>query len=176
MTAEEFARLPDDGRRWQELVQGQVIAMAPANWRHSRLARVISTRLGLYVHQRALGEVLVEHGFLLARQPDTVRAPDVAFVQSLRLPVDESVIVWFEGPPDLAIEVVSPNDTLTEVQQKVSQYLTAGCRLVWVVEPGSRTVTVYRPDGTARLLRLADMLSGEEVVPGFELALAELFG
>lgn len=101
--------------------------------------------------------------------------PDVSFVSAARLPPPELRTSYFEGAPDLAVEVVSPGDTATEVIEKVHEYLAAGTRLVWVADPKPRTVTAYRPDGSAYVYREADTLSGEEVLPGFTVLVRQLF-
>ena len=104
---------------------------------------------------------------------DTVRAPDVAFVARERYP-NGLPKEFVDGPPDIAVEVVSPSDTHAEVMVKVGEYLDAGARLVWVVSRGTRSVTVHRPDGTAHTLRGDDILSGEDVLPSFEIRVGEL--
>ncbi len=118
---------------------------------------------------------MVESGFLLASQPDTVRGPDISFAAAERVPSEGLPEGFFPGAPDLAVEIVSPGDTDVEVQDKVMDYLTHGTRRVWVVRPRQQTVTVHRPDGTARLLQGKDVLDGEDVVPGFTFLLQELF-
>jgi Uma2 family endonuclease len=121
------------------------------------------------------GGVLVHAGFVLATDPDTVRLPDVAYVSATRVP--ESGYgnrLWRLGP-DLAVEVISPSNTWTEIQKKVTDYFGAGTPLVWVVDPPTRTVTVYRPDVRAERLDESGELDGEDVLPGFRLRLAEYF-
>lgn len=132
--------------------------------------------LASYVDGESLGVVFgAETGFLIARDPDTVRAPDVAFVSAGRvgatLPKG-----FFPGPPDLAVEVLSPEDRASEVLAKVGDWLEAGCRLVWVVDPRTRTVTVYRGLSEVRVLRNGETLSGEDVVPGFSAPVSRVFG
>lgn len=116
-------------------------------------------------------------GFVLSLpgDPERVRAPDVAFVPTARLPGGQLPQGFLRTAPDLAAEVLSPSDDPVEVQQRVRDLLEAGCRLLWIVAPRARTVTAYRTDGSARLLREPEPLDGEDVVPGFSLALAELF-
>ncbi len=174
MTAEDLWGLPEDGYHY-ELVKGELIRMSPPGIEHGDIASELSARLRMHAKSHKLGRVLVEAGFNLARHPDTVRGPDVAFLSSARIPPQGLPRGFFEGAPDLAVEIVSPSETASEVQEKVQDYLTHGTRLVWVVEPGTRTVVVYRADGSARLLRDEDTLEGEDVVPGFTVKVAELF-
>ncbi len=173
LTAEDLWRMPRDGRRYQ-LVKGELVEMTPVGRRHGRIALKLGSALGSYVDAQKLGETMVETGFCLECQPDTVRAPDVSFLSTERLPPEDHE-GFVSGAPDLAVEIVSPGEKDSDVQDKVMDYLAHGTRLVWVVRPEQRTVTVYRPDGTARLLREGDALEGEEVVPGFKLALKDLF-
>jgi Uma2 family endonuclease len=118
---------------------------------------------------------LVETGFRLTTDPDTVLAPDVSFISSARIPATGLPEGYFPGAPDLAIEIVSPGDLDEEVQAKVAAYLQSGSKLVWVLRPKRRTVTVHHPDGTARTLGVNDTLSGESLLPDFSLPLRELF-
>jgi Uma2 family endonuclease len=175
ITAEEFFRMPEpaDGSR-QELVRGVVITMPPPGGRHGACCSRVDRRLGTFVEERGLGTVCAnDTGFITERDPDTVRGPDLAFWSKDRLPeVPESYI---EVPPDLAVEVVSPNDHYSRVQNKVRQYLSRGVRIVWVVDPEDRSVTVYRSLQQAAILGEKDALSGEDVLPGFQCAGGELF-
>ena len=173
MTAEQLLQLPDDGMR-HELVEGELRTMAPAGARHGLIAAALLVRVGSFVEERRSGAVLAaETGFRLRRDPDTVRAPDVAFVRADRL-AEAEVPGFAELAPDLVAEVVSPNDRAAEVTGKALAWLDAGVRLVWVVDPEIRTVTVYRRDGVT-VLRAGDVLDGEDVLPGFVLPLPELW-
>lgn len=174
MTAEQLLAAPELGRC--ELVRGGLILMSPAGSEHGWIGMRLAGPLTAYVEERQLGAVfLAETGFLIARDPDTVRAPDVAFVRAERvggtLPKG-----FFPGPPDLAVEVLSPEDRASEVLAKVGDWLEAGCRLVWVVDPRTRTATVYRGLSEVRVLRNEETLSGEDVVPGFSVAVSRVFG
>jgi Uma2 family endonuclease len=119
-----------------------------------------------------------ETGFVLGRDPDTVLGPDAAVVRTERLPPPAEQQGFLERAPDLAVEIVSPNDRWTTVSGKVDAYLAAGVQLVWVIEPGAQAVRVFTPDGTERRLRANDgaVLEAEPVLPGFRLELRELFG
>jgi Uma2 family endonuclease len=173
MTAEQLLDLPDDGMR-HELVEGALRTIAPAGGEHGRIGARLLIRIGVFVEVQRLGEVFTaETGFWLERNPDTVRAPDVAFVRADRMP-DARVPGFVPLAPDLVAEVVSPNDRAVEVAGKALSWLDAGVRLVWVVDPENRTVTVYRPDGVG-VLRGQDVLDGEDVMPGFALPLSEVW-
>ena len=175
LTAEELFDRDDDGRRY-ELVRGELYEVSPASPRSSAIAGLIVWWLWSFVRPRALGKVFPpDAGFILARNPDVVRAPDAAFVRADRLPSEPEQDFFLALAPDLAVEVVSPSDRMTDVNDKVAEYRVAGVRLVWVVEPRARRATVYRPDGSAHVLGPADSLDGEDVLPGFRLPLAELF-
>ena len=121
----------------------------------------------------ALGRVLPEVGFKLTSDPDTVRGPDIAFISSGRLP-DPEPAGFADFAPDLAVEVMSPGDRPGEVLAKVADWLSAGTRMVWVLDPARRVARVYREDGTERILTAAESLDGEDVLPGFSSPLAEI--
>ena len=173
-TAEELLRL-SRGRSRYELVQGELFEMAPAGAKHGRSAVRANMLLGTYVQANQLGETFAaETGFILARNPDTVRAPDACFVSAERLPPGELPASFLDIAPDLVVEVLSPEDTAGEVQQKVSEWLAAGTRLVWVIDPRRRSATVYRPLGDPQYLSENDVLGGEDVIPGFTCQVRDL--
>lgn len=174
MRADDLLRLPDDGYRY-ELVRGELRRMSPVNRTHGRVALRLGAALLQIVERDGLGEVYVKVGFVLEHDPDTVRGPDVSFVSAARLAALLDKEGFLDLAPDLAVEVVSPGDTATEVQEKVDDYLARGTRLVWIVYPARRSVLVYRADGSTQRLREDDALDGEEVIPGFRLPLRELF-
>lgn len=174
LTIEEFERLPGEECR-RELVRGIVVREPPAGFDHGRRASRIDHHLRRYVEEHGLGEVCgVETGFILSTDPPTVRAPDAAFVAAERIPPG-GVKGFFPGPPDLAVEIVSPSDTASDIQAKVFDYLDAGARLVWVVYPETRMVAVQRTRAEARFLTGADALDGGDLLPGFRLEVARLF-
>lgn len=176
MTAEELFRLPDDNFRYA-LVRGELQRMAAAGFRHGAVIMNVAVPLGQYVKARGLGVMCgAETGFVLERDPDTVLAPDVAFVRRERIPASGLPATFWEGPPDLAVEVTSPGDTRREVAEKVASWLAAGTRLVWVADPKRLTVTIHGPDGTPRRLEGSDVLEGEPLFPGFRLPVADIFG
>ncbi len=136
----------------------------------------VGFRLLQFVLPRDLGVVTGADGtFILSREDRVVLIPDVAFVAKDRLPPADRRQRFFDGPPDLAVEIVSPSNRQSEVAEKVRLWLRFGTRLVWVVDPSNRTVAVWTADGTMRLLRETDELDGGEVLPGFLVAVAELF-
>ncbi len=178
-TAEDLLALSEsqDATRY-ELVAGQLRVMEPAGAAHGLIEVRLLAMLFAHVQPRGLGALFAgDTGFVLRHDPDTVRAPDVAFVRADRLPMEglDSDAGYLELAPDLAAEVASPSDTVKELGEKVSEYLDVGVRLVWVVDPANRTVTTYGADRSARLLTENDTLDGGDVVPGFRCAVADLF-
>lgn len=174
LTADELLRLPDDGRRF-ELLRGELITMTPAGGRHGAINGLITLRLGEYVHAHRSGVVLTEDtAFRLSSDPDTVRCPDVSFIGRDRIPSGGVAVGFIDGAPDLAVEVLSPADTVYEVEQKVEEYLAAGTRAVWVVNPKLRRVTVHTADAAPRILHEDDALEGEELLPDFSCRVREL--
>ena len=161
-----------------ELVQGELVMMSPAGFEHGVVTQRIAAFLHAYVSARRLGVVTAaETGFVLARSPDTVRAPDVGFVAESRLPRG-SATGFFEGAPDLAIEVLSPSDTRdqaarTRATAKIADWLAAGCLEVWCVDPASRTATVRTSSGVATLSGEADSFASQ-AVQGLAVRLADL--
>ncbi len=175
MTAEELWQLPEDGK-YYELVKGELVEMTPPGGEHGYIASRLAGRLGAYVEDEALGYVLVETGYCLECSPDTVRGPDLSFVRPERLPEGELPKGFIPGAPDLAVEIISTYDRRAEIQQKIHDYLSHGTHRVWVIDPDAQTVTVYRPDGSGRLLGSDDFLDGEDVIPGFTMLVSELWG
>jgi Uma2 family endonuclease len=175
VTAEELLRTPDDGLR-RELVHGEVRVMTPAGHRHGRVAMGIGSRLDQHVRENGLGAVYAaETGFKIASHPDTVRAPDVAFVRRERVEEVGDAEGFWPGAPDLAVEVVSPDDSYGEVEEKVFDWLSAGCRMVVVVNPRKRTATVYRSRSDIVVLTEDESLDGGEVVPGWRIPVRQIF-
>jgi Uma2 family endonuclease len=177
MTADDLWALgKDDVRR--ELVDGRVVEMGPAGSAHGNVSAKVCGRLEEHVRRFGGGEVFTaDTGFVLALpdDPERVRAPDVALVSSHRVPEEGLPSGFFLGAPDLVVEVLSPSDDAADVQQRVRDFLEAGARLVWLFAPQARTVTAFRADGSARLLREHETLDGEELLPGLQIPLAEIF-
>lgn len=175
MTAEELFELPNDDYKY-ELVQGELIRMAPTGGEHGVSTVRIGRILDEYVEAHDLGICSgAETGFILQRDPDIVRAPDAAFIAKARIPETGIPTAYWPFAPDLAVEVTSPSDRFTAVQTKISEYFSAGTRLVWVVEPATRTVYVYRSPHDVQALGEDAELSGEDVLPGFRCAVRRLF-
>ncbi len=171
MTAAELLELPSGESRY-ELIEGELITMSPAGAEHGEVAAEIGARLRNYVREHRLGKTYAaETGFLLGEGPDTVRAPDAAFVRADRV---VKARTYFPGAPDLAVEVLSPSDRASEVEAKVRHWLRSGTRMVMVVDPETQTATVHTPTATARL-SAGDALDGGDVVPGWKLPLREIF-
>src|SRR5262245_8455972 len=174
LTEADLARLPDDGLR-HELQAGVLVAEPRPFPLHAQVQARVLTILDGFVRSKGLGQVLCDAGFLLARNPDTVRGPDVSFVTRDRWSAVADRERFFRGAPDLAIEVLSRSNRPAEVHAKVADYLAAGARLVWVVDPRQRAVTVHRTLLSPRRLGAEAVLEGEDVVPGFAVRVAELF-
>ena len=178
-TAEDLFCLSATGRRL-ELVKGKVYEMAPAGGRHGYSAMNIGVLMGGHVRLHRLGRVFAaETGFIIRRDPDTVRAPDAAYISQDRMSADEIPDSYIDLIPDLVAEVVSPNDRRREVQEKVEEWLNIGVRLVWVsytaLYPATRSAIVYRSLSDVSNLTADDCLDGKDVVPGFNCRVGDLF-
>ncbi len=150
--------------------------MSPSGFEHGRIVIGISGALFKFLEQNPLGVLTgAETGFQIAHHPDTVRASDVGFVCSARVP-EEPVKGFFPGAPDLAVEVLSPDDRAGEVLAKVWDWLDAGCHGVWVVDPRTRSITIYRSRREVAVLSNADFLTDEQLLPGFRVSVAMVFG
>jgi Uma2 family endonuclease len=174
MTADELADLPDDGMLY-ELSRGMLVCMSPSSYGSSRVAGRVLAKMGTFIDQHQLGDYgSAEGGFKLASDPDTVRAPDVWFVRAERVPEGESPEGFYNGPPDLAIEVLSPLDRFHQVILKIRDYLDAGAPLVWALDPKARITAVFRPGAPVRFVDADGGLDGEDVLPGFTLLLRDV--
>ncbi|MBI4512722.1 MAG: Uma2 family endonuclease [Gemmatimonadetes bacterium] len=173
MRAEDLLRWREPGKT-AELIRGVLVVREPSGGLHGSLASRLEYRLRNFVEQHGLGEVFAQDtGFKIARDPDTVRAPDVAFVGRERLA--EIPEGYPELAPDLVVEILSPGDRPGEVLEKVGDWLNAGTRLVWVLDARRRQARVHRADGSVSIVEADGVLDGEDVVPGFSLRLNELF-
>jgi Uma2 family endonuclease len=173
ITAEELEAMGDIGRC--ELIRGEIVHMTPAGAEHGDVGGEAFHWVKAFVKEHRLGKVYsADTGFVIARDPDTVRAPDVAFVRAQRIP-PHPVRGFFPGAPDLAVEVVSPSDRLSEVAAKVDEWLSAGTQSVWVVDPANRSVEVYRQGNQVLRYRAGDELRDEPALPGFAMKIADLF-
>lgn len=175
LTAEEFAALPREGLRL-ELIRGEIVAMPPTFDDHGEVALRLAVLLGQYVLANNLGRMYAaETGFLIATNPDTVRAPDLAFIASGRLP-PRGTPGWVRVIPDLVAEVVSSGDRASEIADKVRMWLDAGVQMVWVLSPGRQVVEVHRQGRPVVILHDGDTLDGADVVSGFTAAVSAVFG
>lgn len=176
MTADQLLRMPRGGMR-RELVAGELHEMTPAGGEHGHIAIRFGARLAIHIEDNNLGMAYgAETGFILSRDPDTVRAPDFAFMSKERAALIARELGYVPGAPDLAIEVISPNDAYTEVEAKVEDWLGAGCRMVVLVNPRSRSLKVYRSQGDVNVLGANDVFDGSDIVPGFRLPVKNVFG
>jgi Uma2 family endonuclease len=176
MTAKEFAKLPQpaDGSR-QELVRGRVVTMPPPGFRHGRVQLLIGAALTSFADANGLGQSTVESGLQTESDPDTVRGPDVAYWSKERIPLNQAPTGYPEVAADLCVEVLSPNKRKAATKVKIREYSARGVRLVWVVDPEARTVTVYHQPGEGRVLWDDLTVSGEGVLPGFSCEVARFF-
>lgn len=175
MTAQDLERMPDDENRY-ELVQGELIRMRPTGFEHAEITFLIGTELNNFVRPRKLGAVGGEGGFILNRDPDTVRAPDVFFLRAERVPTGDAYQRFAGFAPDLAIEVRSPTDSMSDLLAKADEYLAAGTSLVWLFDPRTKSVVVKSKAGMTATLGIDDELDGGDVLPGFRLSLRTIFG
>ena len=175
LTAEDLWKQTDDGYR-SELVKGVIKRMPPTGFEHGIRTAEIGSLLNVHVKKHKLGYVCgAETGFKISQNPDTVRAPDAAFVKQSAIEEQGIPKGFWEGAPDLVVEVISPSDTYTEVAEKVDEWLNAGCAMVWVVNPRRETVEVYRSPEDITVLRGNDILDGSDVINGFQCRVRDLF-
>ncbi len=175
MTAEQLFNMPDDNLR-HELVKGELTTMCPAGGEDGAIIFNVTVVLGQHLKATNLGQGFgAETGFITEKDPDTVRAPDVAFVRRERIPETGITKKFWSGAPDLAVEVLSPGDTVYEVEEKVAEWLAAGASAVWVLNPKRRSVAVHDRTNKVIVLSVDDELDGSDVVPGFRCRVVDLF-
>lgn len=175
ITAAEFWQMPDHGGR-NELIEGELHPMSPTGSHHGKVALKVGARLLRYVESQKLGEVLAaETGFRLTADPDTVLAPDASFVCAARISPEGLSAGYFDGAPDLAAEVLSPSDSWQTIERKAKLYLAHGTRLVWILNPQTLSITVFRPGPRTEYLKHGDTITGDDVLPGFACPVAEFF-
>ena len=175
MTAEELLNLPDDGFRY-ELIRGKLSKRLPAGQTHGQYAWNIGISLGGHAKANRLGKsYIADTGFILETDPDHVRAPDFAFISNERLNEIGESDGFAQGAPDIAVEVISPNDRYTEVEEKVADWLNAGCRAVIVVNPRDRTVNLHRSPTDTITLTQSDTLQLDDIVPGWRMPIQDIF-
>jgi Uma2 family endonuclease len=175
VTAEQLWTMPHDDLR-RELVRGQLRVMTPAEAEHGRVAMRVGRLLAGHVDQRGLGAAFAaETGFIIGRDPDTVRAPDAAFVSKERADAIGRTVRFWPGAPDFAAEVVSPDDSFGDVEEKALMWVEAGTTAVLVLDPARQTATVYRRPGEARVHTGQETIDLGDAVPGWRVAVTELF-
>ncbi|MCI0413740.1 Uma2 family endonuclease [bacterium] len=175
ITSEELLRIPRDGFKY-ELVEGILKKMSPTGGKHGKVTARITGPLVQHVHARGLGQVYAaETGFKIASDPDTVLAPDVAFVPRKRVEEMGDIEGFIPGAPDLAVEVTSPSDSFSETEGKVLRWLEAGSRMVIVADPRKKTITVYRSRTDIKVLKEEDILDCGDIIPGYRLSLKGVF-
>jgi Uma2 family endonuclease len=173
ITAEELLKMGDIGRC--ELIYGELVMISPAGFCHGEIALRIGHLLASFVEERDLGVVLAaETGYVIERDPDLVRAPDASFVRKQRVP-KTTWKKYFPGVPDLAVEVISPDDTKREVAEKVNMWLAHGTISCWVADPESQTVSIHRAGQEPIRLGIRDKITGEPALPRFVLAVSRIF-
>jgi Uma2 family endonuclease len=174
ITGEELASMPDLGPC--ELVLGRIVEMSPTGGEHGRVEANFCVALRSFVQPRKLGKVLVgEVGIFTHRGPDTVRGADVVFISNERYDRLKSRRKFLDVPPELVVEVLSPDDPASELTRKLREYFEAGVRLVWIADPDAQCVRAHRSPADVRELRGSDRLTGDDVLPGFEVEVATLF-
>jgi Uma2 family endonuclease len=174
MTAEEFWRSPEN-RKHSSLIRGEIVESMPPGAKHGTVAIRLAMRLGQWAESSGRGCVGAESGFILGRDPDIVRGPDLYYVRVDRIPKPGIPDAFWNLAPDLAVEVVSPSETAYEIQEKVGDFLAAGTPRVWVVYPRTGEVVIHRADGSARTFVGNALLEDSDVLPGFSCRVAELF-
>ncbi|HEV8430959.1 MAG TPA: Uma2 family endonuclease [Pyrinomonadaceae bacterium] len=175
MTAEELSQLPDSPFR-HELINGELITMPLPGTPHGRITLQLAVPLSHFVWDHELGQVYDHSGFQLTVNPDTVLGPDIAFISKQRLKEMGEVEPYWQGPPDLAVEVLSPGDRPGKVNKKISRWLEFGTKQVWIVDRKHRKVTVYRSESDTTTFSGSDSLEAEDLFPGFRLSLDRIFG
>lgn len=175
MTADDLAHLPRDGFRY-ELIRGELRRMSPTGYPHAMYLSRIHVPLALYVDEQGLGDVLVgDPGFVLESGPDTVLRPDIAFVRAARVPPDAEQVTYARLAPDLVIEVLSPSNRPGEVAEKIAIYHRTGVPVVWLFDPRRRRVLVHVAGIPPLVFDVHQTLDGGDVLPGFQLRLADVF-
>ena len=174
VTADEFAGMPAEGRL--ELVRGEMVEKAPTGFEHGSIVAKLTMLMNHHATTQRLGKVVTgDVGFHFAKEPDLVRAPDIAFLASDSIPTGLASRRFVEGAPVLVVEVVSPTDRANDIVERVDDYLKAGARLIWVVYPSRQQVVEYNVPGESRILRPGDRLDGGDVFPGFSCPVGDIF-
>jgi Uma2 family endonuclease len=174
-TAEELFAAGADYERY-ELVRGEVRPMSPAGPQHGQIVQEIAGRIWMHVRERGLGRVITnDPGFILSRSPDTVRAPDAAFIRADRIPAGGVPRTYWDLAPDLIVEVKSPDDRERDIEDKIREFLDAGVKVVWLARPEVQTLTVHRACASPVVLTGDQVVTGDDVLAGFECRVGEFF-
>lgn len=174
ITGDELLAMGDIGPC--ELVEGRIVPMSPTGFEHGAYETNFSAVLKRFVEANRLGRVVGgEVGIYTRRNPDTVRGVDAAFISHERLAQRQKKRGFLDVAPELVVEILSPDDAWSEVTQKLREYFAIGVKLVWIADPLSRTVYAYRALTDVREFGEADQLTGDEVLPGFSVPVAQLF-
>jgi Uma2 family endonuclease len=174
MTADALYSMPDDGYRY-DLIKGELRRMSPAGGKHGIIIANLTAEIGQHVRQHSLGLVFgAETGFKLESNPDTVLAPDIAFVREERVPAGEFSEKFWAMPPDLVVEVLSPGDSRREVEEKIQTYLNTGVKSVWIIHLKKREVRIYRPKRETQIFPESGELM-DEFLPGFRFPVSRIF-
>ncbi len=175
LTADDLLRLHSEGVRG-ELIRGVLVETMTAGAEHGEIVMNLGAELRNFIKARKLGRLMgSDSGVRLERDPDTVREPDIAFTSAQRMPLGTRIQGYTEVAPDLVVEIKSPSDSRREIHDKARMWLSHGVRLVWVIHPDPRTVDIHRPGRAITTLAIDDTLDGADVLPGFTVALTEVF-
>ena len=175
ITADQLLELSADGF-FGELIRGELCEDMPPGVRHAEIVARLIALLFPFVDSKKLGRVMGDGGVRIERAPDTVRAPDLAFFASERLPLEVAVPGYADVVPNLVVEVQSPNDGRWQLHDKAHMWLYYGAEVVWVVQPEHRSVEIYSSGRAAVRLSGTDSLTGGDVLPGFHCSMADIFG
>jgi Uma2 family endonuclease len=173
LTAQDLWNMGDDGERY-ELIRGELVEVTPPNATHGRILITIARLIDNYVHEHRLGRLYGgDVGVIVERELQTVLGPDFCYFVADRVPVVEPV--YFQTPPDLTIEIVSPRNAAREIERKIGMYLNFGVRQVWIVYPSKRQVVVHSPTESPRTLHADDELTGGDILPGLTIPVSSIF-
>jgi Uma2 family endonuclease len=177
LTAEEFFLLPDpqDGSK-QELVRGEVVTMPSPGFEHGEIQINIGSLIKEFLRKNRLGRVVSESGMITEHNPDTVRGPDISYYSNERLPLNMRVVGYHDQSPDLCVEVISPSNKKKELREKIKEYFFANVKMVWVIDPEDRSITILRAPDEGRTLFDDAIVDGGDVLPGFSCKVSDMFG